>query len=64
LIINKVAVDMELESKLMAAIMGAISAYIEMEKHPFSPACEARPESEVGGARFPDDTGAVKAQKA
>ena len=55
---------MELESKLMAAIMGAISAYIEMEKHPFPPACEARPESEVGGARFPDDTGAVKAQKA
>jgi len=34
--LKKAAVDMELERKLIAAIMGAISAYIPMEQQPFS----------------------------
>jgi len=54
---------MELERKLMAAIMGAISAYIQMEQQPFSPTHEAKPQPEVSRVRFPDDTSATKAQK-
>ena len=54
---------MEPKRKLMAAIMGAISAYIEMEQQPFPPSHEAKPEPEVSHGRFPDDKSAIKAQK-
>ncbi len=55
--------NMEPETKLLAAIMGAIGAYIRMEQQSFPPTADVRSEPDVGRGRFPDDTSSTRAQK-
>ena len=60
---ERTAGNMEPETKLLAAIMGAIGAYIQMEQQSLFPTSEVKPEPEISRGRFPGDTSSTKAQK-
>ncbi len=60
---ERIAGNMEPETKLLVAIMGAIGAYIQMEQQSFPPTAEVKPEPDGGRGRFPDAPSSTRAQK-